>query len=91
MKDKSISNGYITTTTTLNQWSLPIRVDVLEHPDRIDMIYKQVSNIHPHFFSSPEERVFKIVFSCVDGKFHKSEPIYGKIVPASEEHYEFEE
>jgi hypothetical protein len=39
----------------------------------------------------PEERVFKIVYSCVDGKWNKSEKIYGKIIPSQKEYYEFED
>ena len=37
-----------------------------------------------------EERVFKIVYSCKDGKWNKSEPNYGKIIPATDEDYDFD-
>lgn len=84
----SISSGG---TTIGNTWSLPERMEVLEYPDRIEFIYKQTSLISYTSFPTPppEVRVFKIVFSCVDGKWHKSEPIFGKIVPAQNESYEF--
>jgi hypothetical protein len=84
----SISSGG---TTIGNTWSLPERMEVLEYPDRIEFIYKQTSLISYTSFPTPppEVRVFKIVFSCVDGKWHKSEPIMGKIVPAQNERYEF--
>jgi hypothetical protein len=36
-----------------------------------------------------EQRVFKIVFSCIDGKWNKSERIYGKVVAAKLESYSF--
>jgi hypothetical protein len=82
-----------TTTVTLNTWGTPERIQVKEYPDRIEMIYKETSmltyTIHPS--PPPEERVFKIIFSCKDGKWNKSEPIYGEIIPAQEEYYEFEE
>lgn len=77
-----------------HSWSDPIRVDVIEGRDCIEMIYKQASIItHRNTTPSqpPNERVFKIVYSCIDGKWHKSERIYGKIIPAQSEQYEFEE
>lgn len=74
-------------------WSDPIRVEVNELQDSIEMVYRQTSmityTIHPS--PPPQERVFKIVYSCVDGKWHKSDRIYGKLVPAQGEYYEFEE
>lgn len=81
------------TTATLNTWSQPSRVDVREYPDKIEMIYKQTSMITYTTWPGqpPQERVFKIVFSCVDGKWHKSEPIFGTITPARDEDYDFED
>lgn len=31
----------------------------------------------------------KIIYSCIDGKWNKSEPIYGKIIPTQDEYFEF--
>jgi len=81
------------TTSISNTWSNPKRVEVNEVGESIEMIYKQTSmltyNVHP---SPPQEvRVFKIVYSCVDGKWHKSEPIFGKIIPSQNEYFEFED
>ncbi len=80
-------------TTSMGAWSVPTRVDVIEKTDSIEFIYKQTSmvtlTVHPS--PPPTERGFKIVFSCVDGKWHKSEPIYGQIISAQAESYEFEE
>ena len=79
-------------TTCFNMWSYPQRLEVNELSDRIEMIFKETSmitlTIHPS--PPPEERIFKIVFSCVGGKWNKSERIYGKVIPAQEEYYEFE-
>jgi hypothetical protein len=79
--------------TTMNTWSTPQRVDVIEYADCIEFIYKETSmlifTIYPP--PPPEERVFKIVYSCVDGKLNKSEKIYGKIIPSQKEYYEFED
>ena len=79
--------------TTSGFWSAPIRVDIIEFWDKIEMIYKEVSNFTYTIYPSPppEERIFKIVFSCKDGKWHKSERIYGKIVPARDESWEFDD
>lgn len=81
------------TTGGLNEWSEPKRICITEYHDRIEMIYKERSMVSYLSFSSPEpeERVFKIVFSCKDGKWHKSDRIYGEIEPAAEERYYFDE
>lgn len=74
-----------------NIWSEPKRVAVNEVGDSIEMLYKQTSLVAYTVFppTPPEERVFKTVYSCVDGKWHKSEPIFGKIIPPQSEYYEF--
>lgn len=81
------------TITTSSNWESPIFIEAGEVGESIEFIYRQISNMtlgtYPH--RPPEERVFKIVYSCKDGKWHKSEPIFGKIVPAQSEYYEFEE
>ena len=72
-------------------WSEPYRYKVYVYDDRIEMIYIQYT-CYSYSPSPPSERrVYKIVYSCVDGKWNVSEPIYGKIVPATEETYEFED
>lgn len=86
-----ITNQSFTTTSIHNDWNEPTRVDVIDTGNSIEMIYLQTKNNiwgnYPYFLN--EKRVFKIVYSCVDGKWHKSEPIFGKIIPAQEEYYEF--
>lgn len=72
-------------------WSDPEAIDFKEVGESIEIIYKEKSNMR--FFVNfnerikNNERVFKIVFSCKDGKWHKSERIYGNIIPASDETY----
>lgn len=93
----NVASGAITTTTfqtgTTGFWGTPIFIEAKEVGKTIEFIYKQVSNMTLTIYPSPppEERIFKIVFSCKKGKWHKSEPIYGKIIPAQEEYYEFEQ
>ena len=83
------------TTTSFNEWGSPVKIDVIENQDNIELIYKEISNITytsfpaPFPAPSPEERVFKIVYGCKDGKWNKSEPIYGIIIQPSDEDYEF--
>lgn len=81
------------TTSSINTWSTPQRVEVNEQFDSIEMVYKETSMLTHAVYPSPhpEVRVFKIIFSCVDGKWNKSERIYGKIVSPQDEYYEFEE
>jgi hypothetical protein len=88
------ANTFNTTgTSTFNPWNHPERIEVREVGESIEMIYKQTSSFSrtgglPPY---PDERLYKIVYSCVDGKWNKSEPIYGKIIPAQGEYYEFED
>lgn len=79
--------------TAGNLWSHPERVSVQEYEDRIEMVYKVTSMVTYTIYPSPPPvvKVFKIVFSCVDGKWNRSEPIYGKIIVAQDEQYEFED
>jgi hypothetical protein len=79
------------TASTFSFWNEPFRVEVNEYSDRIEIIYIQRSNTQLAIYPPrpTEERVFKIVFSCVDGVWNKSEPIYGKIISAKCESYEF--
>lgn len=87
-------SGGITGTTTFKietQYGTPELVRFDEFEDRLEFIYIETSNIIYTVYPSPppERRVFKIIFSCVDGKWNKSEKIYGEIIPATEEYYDF--
>lgn len=89
--DSSI-NISSTSTSLYDTWGTPERIAVNEVGEKIEMIYKQSPNIVYSTWptSRPDDRVFKIVYSCKDGKWHKSNPIYGKIIPAQGEYYQFE-
>ncbi len=80
------------TTVSLNNWSNPERVSVKEVGDTIEMIYTEVSNITLAVYPPrpPARRVYKVIYSCKNGKWNKSERIYGEILPAQEEDYVFE-
>ena len=87
----SSTTNSVGSTTNINLWSNPERVDVIENSDSIEFIYKETSMISYTSFPAPppQVRIFKIVFSCVNGKWNKSERIYGEIVPAEDERYVF--
>ena len=77
-------------TTGIDHWSYPelVMTNILE--DSIEMIYKQ-SSLLSQGWSAPPSRVYKTVFSCVDGKWNKSDPIFGIINERIEEAYFFPE
>jgi len=77
-------------TTAGFMWSAPTRLQVNERIDSIEMIYEETSLMTLTIYPSPppEKRYFKIVFSCVDGKWNKSEKIYGKKIE-HQEYFEF--
>lgn len=79
------------TTGFINEWSNPQLMQTIELQDCIELVYKQnylMSNMSNNWGSLPS-RVYKIVFSCIDGKWNKSEPIFGKIISPKDEYYEF--
>lgn len=81
-----------TGTLTYNKWDYPVLIKTTEVGESIEMLYEETSNIYHLTYPTrrPERRVFKIVYSCKDGKWHKSNRIYGNIIPAQEEKYEFD-
>jgi hypothetical protein len=83
-------NIYTSGTSTFTEWSAPQRVDVRDTGNSIEMIYLQDRINRLWGGAIPERRVFKIVYSCVNGEWNKSEPIYGTIIPSQREYYEFE-
>lgn len=78
-------------TAGISQWDYPERLEVVELPNSIEMIYEETSNVVLAVYPPrpPEKRYFKIVFSCVDGKWNKSERIYGKKIER-QEYFKFE-
>jgi hypothetical protein len=77
-------------TTTYNVWSTPQLIETNEVGNSIELIYKQTATVTYTYDTTPVERVFKIIYSCKEGKWDKSGPIYGNIIPAQEESYEFD-
>lgn len=80
----------LTGTTSFNEWSNPQLMQTIELQDCIELVYKQNPLMGNNWGSFPS-RVYKIVFSCIDGKWHKSEPIFGEIISPKDESYEFED
>lgn len=90
----TLNLGGTSTTFKIDpQYSSPELIRFDEFEDRLEFIYKEKLNIIYTVYppKEPEERVFKIVYSCVEGKWNKSNKIYGKIIPATKENYEFDE
>jgi hypothetical protein len=97
-KSINISNSNIITGTTtgtfntLNPVRLRIFKEAYEVGETIEMIYIEKTSVYrtTHGELYNDEIPVKFIFSCIDGKWNKSEPIYGKIIPAQEERFEFE-
>jgi hypothetical protein len=62
-----------------------VLINVTECEDHIELTFKEQTS----YFSTSEMKVYKIIYSVIDGKLNKSEKIYGKIIPATEESYIF--
>ena len=91
--DLNFFNPSGTSTANFNNWSFPTRQEVIVYPDRIEIVYTETSKVSYTVYPSPEpdRRVFKVVYSCVKGKWNESGRIYGEIISPSEETYEFED
>lgn len=81
----SATSGYV----EVNQYGEPRLMDTIVKDDCIELVYTE-TKLWSMSFGDVDKRVFKIVYSCKEGKWNKSEKIYGEIIPASEEKYEFE-
>lgn len=70
-------------------WSSPelLETHVLEESIELVYLQRRTYSISPWVAT---ERCFKIVYSVVDGKWNKSEPIDGQIIPASGVTYQFD-
>lgn len=72
--------------TSHSYWEDPVPIKIEETVGSITITYTEKI-----FIPYEHKRVFKVIFSCVDGKWHKSERIYGDIIPASKESYKFDD
>ena len=70
-------------------WTDPFKVDVTEKENSIEIVYKQTQEVWAGTQSTANSRVFKVIFSCKDGRWHKSERIYGEIIEQAGERYVF--
>ncbi len=80
-----------TTTTSWqisDNWSEPELVQTIVKNQSVELIYTQHTTIFIDW-QGPSYRCFKIIFSCIDGKWNQSKPIYGEIIPATKQTYEF--
>ena len=83
--------GAITTSSyQINHWGTPTEVGHTIFDDRIEFVYTQ-EKLYIGIEISESRRVFKIIYSCKDGHWHKSERIYGKIIAPQEEQFEFDD
>jgi hypothetical protein len=93
----SLLNSRSTIPNTQNtlfhlEWLNPTLIEANEIGDTVEFVYKQIKNNAGSWNLNifPTTRVFKIIFSCKDGKWNKSEPIYGEIIPPKDETFRFD-
>jgi hypothetical protein len=87
----AVLEAWNVTTRNTSQFTDPELIETKEVGETLELIYLERPNIstiwHPLY---RDNRVFKIIYSCKEGKWNKSERIYGEVIPASEERYSFE-
>lgn len=85
------NNTSTTTFSTFPKYYTEKMVSFEEFENRIEVVYTEKSDLcyttYPPTY--PERRVYKIIYSIVDGKWNKSDKIYGEIIPVQGETYEF--
>lgn len=86
-KEFSVTNTHA--NWQIKQYGEPQLIDTIVKDDSIELVYTE-TKLWSMSFGDVEKRVFKIIYSCKEGKWNKSDKIYGEIIPASEERYEFE-
>lgn len=86
MKKRDSIDTTSTTYAVFNPWTTPVLVDTIILEGSIELIYTRWSTT----WGPSADQCYKVVYSCVDGKWNVSEPIFGEIIPATEEAYEFE-
>lgn len=89
------TNTTATTATTITfssyYYNAPERIKVTVFHDHIEIIYKETRRVTIYPEQPDGARVFKVIFSCIDGKWDESERIYGDVLPATDESYEFKD
>lgn len=80
------------TTTSFDRWGKPYLIDTVVLEDSIELIYRQDSNLTytVNWQIHEDVKIYKIVFSCKNGKWHVSDNIEGKYIHARGETYEFD-
>jgi len=91
ISDTTLGGTTTSTTSTLEQYTAPELIDVHEKSESVELIFRQYLqyNLWGGVQPKQETKIFKIIYSVVDGKWHRSDPIPGKVVPAQKESYEF--
>jgi len=81
----SDNNDITTGNYRLAEYMIGEMIKTIVKDDSIEIIYKYI----PRYSYTDCYKVCKIIYSCKNGKWHVSDPIIGKIIPAREESYEF--
>ena len=67
-----------TTTGSFSEWGLPYLIDTIINQDSIELVYRKNSNFTytDGFGIQPDPNIFKVIYSCQKGKWHKSDKKY---------------
>jgi len=91
----SDNNDITTGNYRLAEYMIGEMIKTIVKDDSIEIIYNYIPTTTQKLLSSQwysyadYHKVCKIIYSCKNGKWHVSDPIIGKIIPAREESYEF--
>jgi hypothetical protein len=87
-----LDTGCTGTTVCFEPWSNPYLIDTIVLEKSIELVYRQdaqFSYATLGYEPQTDIKIFKIIYSCKKGKWHKSKPIKGSYISAEDETYEF--
>ena len=87
-----LDTGITAASTDFEPWGHPYLIDTTVNQKSIELVYRQDAQFTYTtlgYKPEPDIKIFKIIYSCKKGKWHKSKPITGSHVSAQDETYEF--
>lgn len=83
-----MNNENTSTSANFIYGQTPSLVKTIVNEDSIELIYK-IPSMVSNGFGLGADIIYKIIYSCKDGKWHQSDRIPGEVVEATKESYEF--
>ena len=91
MEDTIFDEGNTGTVNT-DGFGYPCLIDTIVKQDSIELVYRRdplFSYTVSEHVAQPDPKIFKVIYSCKNKKWHQSERIEGSFVGVKDETYQF--